>query len=266
MASFKGSPSLAGIARRTDPGAIAGRQPKTGGAVGMGFPSQPSPQQLQEDAVRAAESAQRGYRAEEAATGLGESSLAAQNIANVVASPTRMSDFGVGVNLRQPAYEQQAQTGLEARFGAEDFARRQAANEADFNRRLATFRSLSGGGGSSAEDGNILADEQAARAAAFARAKDQAGQTARASLDALRSVMGERGILGGGMEGAGIASIIGGAQGELGEQGRMQAMSDVERAGQIADRNYAGGLTRRGQDISRKNSLLGIISSSGRAY
>ena len=254
-------------------------------------------QRAQEEAQAEANVGRREIRRDEAATGLAEGNLVMQGITNAAASPTRMSDWGAGVNLRQPAYEQQGQTALEAKFGREaadaqrafagsesaaqraadaarakleksagleDFNRRQAAGVADFDRRVAAAKDLGGPDNVITPQGEP--DDTAAWHAKFAREKDRVGQTARASLDALRGVVSERGMLGGGQEGAGIASIIGGAQGELGEFGREEAIQGAVRAAQVADRNYAGGLTRRGQDMSRINSLLGIISSSGRVY
>ncbi len=251
------------------------------GAGGKAYPNSPSMQAI-DSATQAANLAReqgdeiRRIRMDEAGVGsaeLGNTYLQSQIAAN---APTRMSNWESGVQIRQPAYENQAQTALEAKFAREaatareaasasDFERRQTAGAGDFDRRLSAIRSLSGGSPGLDDTANIVSNEQAARDAAFARAKDTQGQIARSSLDALSGIMSERGMLGGGYEGAGQAAILGGAQANLGETARGQALSDVERSGQIADRNYAGSITKRGQDMSKLQSLLGILSSS-RAY
>ena len=150
----------------------------------------------------------------------------------------------------------------------------QNAISSDFERRLAAIRSLSGGtggstggssGGTGSGGGSTSVDEQASRNAAFARAKDQQGQTARASLDALRGIMSESGTLGSGMEAMGQANIISGAASDLGDFERERLMSDSDRAASIADRNYAGDLTRQSLEQQKFQALLGILTS-GRAY
>ena len=147
----------------------------------------------------------------------------------------------------------------------------QSYASSDWERRLAAIQSLAGGTGSGGSSGGgtsgggTSADEQASRNAAFARAKDQQGQTARASLDALRGIMSESGTLGSGMEAMGQSNIISGAASDLGDFERERLMSDSDRAASIADRNYAGDLTRQSLEQQRFQALLGILTS-GRAY
>lgn len=111
--------------------------------------------------------------------------------------------------------------------------------------------------------GGMSADESAARAASFARAKEQAGSTARASLDALYDVMASSGRAGSGAEAAAAGGVVGGAAGDINDFTREQYIQDLDRSRDIADRDYAGDLTRRGQDTSWLQSLLGILQSRG---
>ena len=93
-------------------------------------------------------------------------------------------------------------------------------------------------------------DVSAARSAAFARAKDQSGQTARAAIDALRGEMAGRGVLGSGIEGGRTAEIVGQAAGGLGEVSREQAIQDAIAAAQYGAMQYGGDITQRGQDLA----------------
>ena len=105
----------------------------------------------------------------------------------------------------------------------------------------------------------VFGDEHAARAAAFARAKDQASMTARASLNALYDSMASSGQAGSPLE-AGLATgVAQRGQGMLGEISRDQALSDAERAADIANRTYQGNITQRGQDMDTRRSLLALL-------
>jgi len=110
----------------------------------------------------------------------------------------------------------------------------------------------------------IQADENAARAAAFARAKDQAGKVARSSLTSLREALATSGGLGSGYEAAATGGVLGGATGSLGDFTREQLIQDLDRSRQVSDRERAAGLTERGKGISRQQSLLGLSCSIGR--
>lgn len=138
------------------------------------------------------------------------------------------------------------------KYNAQAEARRQAALQA------LMAQSGGGSGAGAGGDGQIKFDEQAARDAAFARAKDRAGQTARASLNALREQMG--GNLGGALEQQRSAEIIGGAAGTLGDFERDQLGLDLNRAGEISDRNYAGGLEREKMAQDKLRSLYALFS------
>jgi hypothetical protein len=107
-------------------------------------------------------------------------------------------------------------------------------------------------------------DETAARAAAFARAKEQAGATARASLRSLQGVIDERGMTGSSTEAAQTGGVLGGAVNTVGDFTREQLMQDLGRAERIADLTYQGNITQRGQDLNKQQALLGLMV--GAAY
>lgn len=92
-------------------------------------------------------------------------------------------------------------------------------------------------------------DTSGARAAEFARAKDQVGQTTAGAITGLRSAMAGRGTLGSGSEGSSIAGIINAGQGQLGEVSRDAAIKGAGAAEHAADMTYQGDITQRGQDI-----------------
>ena len=124
--------------------------------------------------------------------------------------------------------------------------------------------SRSGGGGVMGGDGGITPgssipsiapiDTTAADDASFARAKDVAGQTGRASLDSLRGLLGETGQLGGGAEVQATRDVVEHAAGQTGEVNREQAIQRSERAMQTALANQQAGVTQRGQDIAAKEA------------
>ncbi len=160
------------------------------------------------------------------------------------------------------------QTSYETQYGEtteQNLATRDKYNAAAEARRAAALQQLmmqQGGGGAGTPSKGMAFDEEGARAAAFARAKDQAGQTARASLDALREHLG--GNLGGAAEQQRSAEVIGGAAGNLGEFTRDQMIMDLARAGEIGDRNYAGDLEREKMANDQKQSLYALFSSGGK--
>lgn len=100
-----------------------------------------------------------------------------------------------------------------------------------------------------------------ARNAAFSRAKDRAGQIARASLTSIAEEMAGRGIGGSGIEALREAGVIGGAGSSLIDVTRDQAIADAERAGDVNDLIYQGGIQQRGQDLSNRESYLALLRS-----
>lgn len=121
-----------------------------------------------------------------------------------------------------------------------------------------------GGGGSLPRvTGADPASRRAAEAAEFGRAKDRVGQATQGLMRAIRGTAQRRGISGSSIEGNMAAQALGRGHGELGEVIRDQAISTLRRGQDIEDRDYAGGITQRGQDLSanaaRQNYALDIL-------
>lgn len=105
------------------------------------------------------------------------------------------------------------------------------------------------------------AGEQAARDAAFARAKEKAAQTARASMASLNNVVAERGLMGSSVEAGQTGRIIGGAAGDIGEFLRDQAITESDRAAEISDMDFMAQVSQRGQEMSRKQAMLSLLGN-----
>lgn len=151
-------------------------------------------------------------------------------------------DYGIGLDKELETRD---------RYNAQAEARRQAS--------LRALMESSGGTGTGAGGGGTVAfDEQGARDAAFARAKDKAGSIARSSVDSLRELLGNN--LGGAKEAAGLAGVAGGAANELGEFNRAQLMLDLNRAGEISDRERSAGLEQQRINNAQKQSLYALFS------
>lgn len=139
-------------------------------------------------------------------------------------------------------------------------------NDETFNKR---FAMLSQAGGDSTGPGGggppatyDPTKVQSARDAAFARAKDIHGQTARASLDAIRNVLGERGFLGGGMEAGATANVVNNAAGGIGEFNRDQLTSDLDFATGVDNREYEARERAKDRNATYRNSLLGLVNAT----
>lgn len=126
-------------------------------------------------------------------------------------------------------------------------------------------RESMGGGG-----GQMSAAETAARNAAFARAKDQAGLIGNSAMQGLTDAMGARGIHGSTIEQEGIGNVLAGAAGGMGEFNREQLLADLSRSGEVADRTYQGNITQRGQDIQqqqqKQSALIALMNAGGGLY
>ncbi len=107
-----------------------------------------------------------------------------------------------------------------------------------------------------------LPDQSAGTAAAYATAKDQVGQSGRASLEALRGELGASGMLGGGAEGQLTRDVITNASGQLGQVSRDQAGKSADLSADFAKTNYAGGITQRGQDVSASEAQARLAQES----
>lgn len=142
---------------------------------------------------------------------------------------------------------------------------RASLNAEEESRRISEISSLTGASGSTphVSASAVPFDETGARNAAFARAKDTAGQTALSSLKALQDVVDTRGLDGSSIEAAGTGQVMAGAAGALGGFTREQLIQDLNRAASLSDRNYQGDITQRGQDMQMIPSLLSLITTSG---
>jgi hypothetical protein len=198
-------------------------------------------------------------------------------------SPSGTQVSGQG-SITQGSYEQQQQAQLDAQLAAQRDAAATAANtasstqandaktaqmqlaaklQADAEARRLGYLSTVQGQQPTVTRGNLATDETAARNAAFARAKETAGQTANASLKALSDVMASRGMTGSSVEGAATADIVGGAAEGNNQFTRDQLIQDLNRAADISDQSYQGGITQRGQNLAMVPSLMGLITAGG---
>ena len=122
-----------------------------------------------------------------------------------------------------------------------------------------------GGGYSGAAGGGIAGQEDAARQAAFARAKDQAGLIGRSAVNSLQNVMGGRGLVGSSIGGQQAAGVINQGATQLGDVNREQAIQDLQNARQRASEQYQGAITQRGQNLGLVSGAIGGLLGS-RAY
>ncbi len=97
-------------------------------------------------------------------------------------------------------------------------------------------------------------DMTEANAQIFGRAKDQAGQMSRASLQSLRDELGATGMLGSGAEAQGSRDIIAHGAGQLGEVSRENAVNESSQKADFAKMKYQGDITQRGQDIAAQEA------------
>lgn len=114
------------------------------------------------------------------------------------------------------------------------------------------------GGGPSA------GDEEAARQAAYARAKEAIGMQTRGAINSLRDQFAGTGNEGAQQEAT--ASVVGGGNTQLGNVSRDQMIMDLERAAAVSDRDYAGNIQQRGQDMSLVPILQGLLSARTALY
>lgn len=106
--------------------------------------------------------------------------------------------------------------------------------------------------------------EDAARQAAFARAKDQAGMIGRSAMTALNNTMGARGLAGSKFAQNAAGGVVNTGATQLGEVNREQMIQDLQNARQRASEVYQGNIAQRGQNIqdqaSRRAALTGLLS------
>lgn len=106
--------------------------------------------------------------------------------------------------------------------------------------------------------------ETASREAAYARAQEAAGQTARSALTGLSGELQRRGMGGGGYEAGEIGQTLTRAASGVNDVVRDQAQEEVKRAGHVADVEYQGQIQQRAQRHAALQALLGYATSRGR--
>lgn len=168
-----------------------------------------------------------------------------------------------------------------------------AAREKRWQDWMVSQRTSSGGGGAGGGPKVSMPPIQgyspgggyeAARSAAYGRAKDEIGQSTGAALRDVGDIMSARGLLGTGAEAQAIGDVYGQAQGALGEVGRDIATQRERRAAEVEDAlakmaqertmgEYEGGIRMRGQDIDAQiareqmwNSLMQSYRERQRQY
>lgn len=140
----------------------------------------------------------------------------------------------------------------------------QGARRDALNRVMGLFGS--GGGGWSAPAaaqtvGSIGGG--AGTAAAFARAKETAGRTARASMSALDDVMAERGLMGSSIAAAQTGALVGGAANQVNDFTREQAIQQSNQAQENARLQFQAqqqaNLQASAQQANQRNALMSLI-------
>jgi hypothetical protein len=150
-------------------------------------------------------------------------------------------------------------------------ARSDASREAMLKRLPGLISSLTGepagGDGQRFDDGGVMVpggggtDPTAANAATHAAAAQKVGSIGRASLASLQDESAGRGV---GLAPGGMDALMGATGQRVADVARQGTISDVDTANQMANRNYAGASTRRGQNIGVSQSILSLLGS--RAY
>jgi len=145
---------------------------------------------------------------------------------------------------------------------AKKSARGDASRDAFMTRIPGLISSLTGDAASGGQAATTAGtDPTAANAATYRDAAGKVGQIGRASLASLQDESVARG---GGLAPGGMESLMGTTGARLGDVGRQDTISGVDTANQMANRNYAGELTKRGQNLGVTQSILSLLGS--RAY
>lgn len=117
--------------------------------------------------------------------------------------------------------------------------------------------SIGSGGGSTATSPIATIaplDFTKANAAAFATAKDQAAQTAQASMRGLQQALSARGLTGGGYQAGQIGTTLAREANTIGQASRDEARNEANLQAQADEANLGAQVTQRGQDISRQEA------------
>lgn len=122
--------------------------------------------------------------------------------------------------------------------------------------------------GYSSANGNVPPRESggdaswgAAQAAAMGQAKDMTAAGVGAARRSMLNNMAQRGISGSGIEAKQDMGIQLAGAGNLGEAWRDTAQQTAARQASVNDRNYAGNIQQRGQDIQAQQGRLQLLPS-----
>lgn len=121
---------------------------------------------------------------------------------------------------------------------------------------MGLYGSMMGAGGTPGYVSGEDSGWDAALAAAMGRAKDTAAQAVGAARNALQGNMTARGIAGSGIEAKNERAIQLAGAGQIGAAGRVAAEQTAARKAAVNDRNYAGNIQQRGQDITSQGQRL----------
>lgn len=170
--------------------------------------------------------------------------------------------------LPQQGELQRQQTMLEGDLASKAMTQKAGLEKDAFHDKFNTFQPYLGGpGGGGSLPPTVqygpTGDADPAMAAAYARAKDVAGQQSRAAMNSLSSLMSERGMLGSGYDSAGQRNVVSGAFNQMGDINREQLIQQLQNISHVRDLTYQGGIQQRGQDISKQQAILGLLNSMG---
>jgi hypothetical protein len=173
-------------------------------------------------------------------------------------------DFNVSptgaTSLSNQTAQMKALAEFQSRLQANTDATKRSQQLSDRNSLFAQINRPAAPSAATITHGSVNGNEGDARAAAFSRAKDQAGRIARSSLTAIAEQMADRGVTGGGMQALREAGAISGAGAELQDLTRDQMIADVNREADIADMDYQGKITQRGQDLANRQSYMSLLA------
>ena len=154
---------------------------------------------------------------------------------------------GGNINLSRDAYEAQQAMLLKSKLATDAFG------------KVTGQFGSNGAPGAQVQYGGANAD--AARAAAFARAKEQAGANAQASLRSMQDLMSSRGLHGSSIEAGAMGDVVAGGSSDISKFITNQLNEDLSNQQHVNDMTYQGGITQRGQDMHAKQSYMSMLAS-----
>lgn len=168
-----------------------------------------------------------------------------------------------GQRVTQNTYEQSLLQQEQAALASKQLTQQSELQAAAERRRLANIQGLLSGGGAAnaVPNGGTSPQEEAARAAAFARMKDTQGSIALQQVKALENASAGRGLQGSTIEQGYLGDIIAERGGAMQDAVGAQAIADVNRAADVADMQYQGAITQRGQDLDAQRAIYALITA-----